>query len=118
MPLRHRILLVEDDEDVQAALADRLREAGYLVETANDGKDAWSLLVSHDEPDLLVLDLKLPRMSGWELLERIRGSQSLITIPVLVISAHLGFPPSGALAWMKKPVDPQQLISTVQKLLR
>ncbi len=111
-----RILLVEDDDDVNAALAEKLREAGYTVESVRDGLTAWDRLLRGVLPALVVLDLKLPGMSGWELLERLRTSTTLLAVPVVVVSAYLGFPPAGALAWLKKPIDPSQLLETVRRL--
>ncbi len=111
------ILLVEDDADILAALAEQLRDAGYSVDVAPDGNAAWDHLMGLNRPSLIVLDLKLPGLSGWELLERLRGSTSLVGVPVIVVSAYLGFPPAGALAWLKKPIDPKMLLDVVERLL-
>jgi CheY-like chemotaxis protein len=111
------ILLVEDDEDVLLSLSEQLRDAGYAVDASADGKHAWDRLINGSRPSLIVLDLKLPGLSGWELLERLRSSTVLVGIPVVVVSAYLGFPPAGALAWLKKPVDPKQLLEVVERLV-
>ena len=110
------VLLVEDDDDVRSALGDQLRDAGFNVEAVANGIAAWSRLTKGSRPGLLVLDLKVPGVSGWELLDRLRESPSLISVPVIVVSAYLGFPPSGALAWMKKPVNPQAFLAEVRRL--
>ena len=62
-----------------------------------------------------MLDLKLPVRSGWEFLEALRRSDALVTIPVVVVSAYLGFPPLGAVAWVKKPFKPELLLKLVHE---
>ena len=115
---RGSVLVVEDDADVRSSVCDQLREDGFEVDSAEDGEQAWKLLLRGQKPDLIVLDLKLPVMSGWELLNRLRASVTLLDVPVVVISAYLGFPPAGALAWLKKPMRPAELSQVVERLIR
>ena len=116
--VRGTVLVVEDDADVRSSVCDQLRDDGFEVHAAEDGEQAWKLLVRGQKPDLIVLDLKLPVMSGWELLTRLRASVTLLDVPVVVVSAYLGFPPAGALAWLKKPMRSAELTAVVERLIR
>ena len=109
------ILVVEDDLDVLEAVRERLTQEGFLVRTATDGQQALDDLASNSRPDLILLDLKMPVRSGWEFLEAMRRSDMLVTIPVVVISSYLGYPPAGAVAWVKKPFQPDQLVQLVRQ---
>ena len=115
---RGTVLVVEDDADVRVAICDQLRDDGFEVHGVEDGEQAWKLLFRGQKPDLIILDLKLPVMSGWELLTRLRASITLLDVPVVVVSAYLGFPPAGALAWLKKPMRPTELSAVVDRLIR
>jgi DNA-binding response OmpR family regulator len=109
------ILIVEDDVEILESLRDRLAQEGFAVRTALDGQQALDDLLSHERPSLILLDLRLPVRSGWELLEALRRSDTLITIPVVVVSAYLSFPPIGAVAWVRKPFKPDQLIAVIKE---
>ena len=114
---RPRILVVDDDADVRESVAEMLAERGWSTETAVDGQDAIEqLLASRAPPDLIVLDLKMPRRSGWEVLDVLRRSTTLTQVPIVVLSAYLAFPPQGAVAWLRKPVNPEELAQTVTRL--
>jgi CheY-like chemotaxis protein len=114
---QRRILLVEDDADVRASIEAELRETGYDVIGAADGEAAWQELLRGARPSLIVLDLRVPKVSGWELLDRLRRSSIFIDLPVVIVSAYLGFPPAGAMAWVRKPMRPRQLSEVVERLL-
>jgi CheY-like chemotaxis protein len=114
---QRRILLVEDDDDVRTSLESELRETGYDVIGAADGEAAWQELLRGARPSLIVLDLRVPKVSGWELLDRLRRSNIFIDLPVVIVSAYLGFPPAGAMAWVRKPMRPRQLSEVVERLL-
>lgn len=112
-----RILVVEDDPDVREAVAGQLAEAGYSVYPTGDGQEALERLLRGDAPDMILLDLKMPKRSGWELLEYLRRSTIFMCVPVVIFSAYVGFPPAGAVAWLRKPVTPEDLLSTVRSVL-
>lgn len=112
------ILVVEDDFEILETIRDRLVQEGYTVRTATNGQEALDDLSRNQRPSLIVLDLKLPVRSGWEFLEALRKSDTLITIPVVVVSAYLGFPPAGAVAWIKKPFKAEQLLGIVKEHAR
>ena len=114
-PRRKMLLVVDDDPDVRESIFQVLTEAGYDVSGAGDGKEALDKLLHGRRPDLIILDLRMPRKSGHEVLEALRESPSYVGIPVVVLSAYLNFPPSGAVAWLKKPVQPSTLVSVVNE---
>lgn len=115
-----RILIVEDDAEVQGMLALMLRRQGYDVQCSPNGVDALHQATAL-KPDLIVLDLMMPLAAGDTVLGFIRSTDALKRTPVLVVSAH----PRGAeLAqqleaddFLAKPVDVRTLTSRVQMLL-
>jgi CheY-like chemotaxis protein len=106
------ILLVEDDWDVQEAVAELLTDAGYDVISANDGREALRILWFGAAPAALVLDLFLPEMNGWELYRYMRHDLALSHVPVIVMTAageYWGYPVPPAMV-VQKPVDPARLL--------
>jgi DNA-binding response OmpR family regulator len=114
-----RVLIVEDDSAIRALLADLLQDAGYAVAEAVDGFHALEHL-QYERPDLIVLDLMLPGMSGWQFLDRSRRQLEEANIPVVVLSAIKGggdYPTSlGVAAWYTKPLDVDRFLGAVQRL--
>lgn len=111
---KRSVLVVEDDVDVRATLGDFLSEEGYEVETATNGQEALSQLAKH-KPGIVLLDLMMPVMNGWEFLERRNTDKELSQVPVLVLSAVPGKPyVPGALACLKKPIDLHRLMDFVE----
>jgi CheY-like chemotaxis protein len=110
------ILVVDDDCDQRAVAAELLTHAGYDVVAACDGQDALERLQSGLRPSLIVLDLAMPRMSGWAFLERLRGPERS-TVPVLVTTGDAqARPPAGADACLDKPLDAAVFRSVVGRL--
>ena len=113
------VLLIEDEPGLLEILALNLRAAGYQVETAQDGLVAWQRFEAAP-PDVVVLDLGLPTMSGFRLLELIRDSAS--SPPVIVITA-LSFEEAeevvarGVDGFMTKPFEPRALVRQVEYVL-
>jgi CheY-like chemotaxis protein len=81
-----RVLLADDDAEVRLGMATALRRFGYQVNIAADGLEAAAILAS-DPPDVLLTDLGMPRLDGWELLTLCRSNPSFHSLPVIVMSA-------------------------------
>ncbi len=120
---RGRILVVEDDEAVSQPLKTRLETAGFKVHTEGSGK-AGLTYAKRCEPELVILDLKLPDMSGYEVCGRLRRLYSHWIVPVLMLTGMdqpidqlRGFA-FGADAYLTKPYDPVELLKTVSLLLK
>jgi CheY-like chemotaxis protein len=104
---------VDDDDDIREVIADILRAEGYEVVCASNGAKALEELHKERQPDLVLLDLMMPIMSGWEVLEAIQAQEALARIPVVVVSAMHA---PGACEQLAKPVDLEHLLSTVGRL--
>jgi DNA-binding response OmpR family regulator len=115
------ILTVEDDPAILRGLTDNLRFEGYEVVTATDGETGYRLQREH-KPDLIVLDLMLPRMSGLELCRKLRGEG--IQTPILMLTARSEEPDRvlgldlGADDYVTKPFSVRELMARVRALLR
>ena len=112
-----RILIIDDDAHINDALSTALQAEGYSVSTAYSGTEAL-LLLSHNKPDLILLDLMLPGLSGEELLPQIKD------IPVIVVSAKIDVTDkvellvSGAVDYVTKPFDIKELLARIMVQLR
>jgi two-component system, OmpR family, response regulator CpxR len=113
------VLLVEDDLSIRDILQDELEEDGYDVVPATNGKQAIEYLTldSSPHPDLIILDLMTPIVTGWQVLERLRGDPELSRIPVIVVTAASGDKPSGVTAVLRKPFRMDALFATVRSSL-
>lgn len=111
------VLIVEDDVDIREALAENLRDAGYSVREAENGKEALDYLQSDArDPCLVLLDLMMPVMNGAELLQALHQGHRLAALPVVVVSA--GGAPSeaqGARRFLRKPPNPELLLALVEE---
>ena len=117
--MQHKVLVVDDRQEIRDLLADILRTRGYQVSTATDGYDALTQFVL-DRPDLLITDLTMPGMDGYELCRITRGISS---VPIMVITAQLGAEErskalaAGAGTFVTKPFDVGEFWSQVEALL-
>lgn len=112
LPVPERsVLLVDDDDDVRDSLALVLRDEGYHVVTASNGKEALDKLEQMPPPGIVLLDLMMPVMNGWTTLAEMRQRQ--VKTPVLVVSAAVPPTPAGAADSLRKPVDLDQLLEKV-----
>jgi two-component system, chemotaxis family, sensor histidine kinase and response regulator PixL len=111
------IFTADDEPGVRENLQDALEDAGYLVLSARDGKEALARMRGTWGPSLAIVDLNMPTMSGWELIERMRSDRELSCIPILVLSANGNEPVRGADRLLRKPVTIEELLRNVQELL-
>ena len=110
------MLVVEDDKHIREFLAHTLVYSGYEVATASDGQEAVEALLKGLEPDLMVLDLMMPRMDGWAVLQWLRADPNHVDRPVLVISATVRDCPTGASAFLPKPFRRDEFQRAVARL--
>lgn len=118
MPARKRktILVVDDDRELRAMVSLMLERAGYKVRTARNGREALEE-VSRVMPDLIILDMQMPVMTGWEFARHFHSSfDSRAPIVVLTASetAHERGAEVGAREWIRKPFDVPTLLSAVR----
>ncbi|MEX2238230.1 MAG: response regulator [Dehalococcoidia bacterium] len=110
-----QVLTVEDDERIQRLIETVLRAEGYVVVSAQDGVSALDIL-DHATPGVILLDLMMPGLDGWELLRRVR--EKGLEIPVALISAVRDLPEQaeklGAADSLSKPFDVNELVSEVE----
>jgi CheY-like chemotaxis protein len=97
------VLIVDDDEDHRAVLGEVLQAEGCAVYTAENGKRALEVL-EHLHPDLVVVDLMMPVMNGWDFCAAMERDPELSSIPVVVMSAVARFRPVGHMRVLPKPV--------------
>ena len=99
------VLIVEDDQGLREALASALDDEGYTVLLARNGREALDLLEKGIRPCVVLLDLMMPVMDGWQLVKEIKSDPKLAAIPVCVISALASKAPPEALCVFQKPID-------------
>jgi DNA-binding response OmpR family regulator len=120
--LRKRILIAEDEPSILLSLEFLLANSGYEVSVARDGAEALRLTDTL-RPDLIVLDIMLPVVNGFEVCHKVRSTAALGHIKILMLTArgresevHKGLA-SGAHAYMTKPFATRELVRTVSELL-
>ena len=112
--MSRRVLVVEDDEQIREVLAEVLTDEGYAVETAENGRQALERL-DGASPCVMLLDLMMPVMNGWQLLGELRADGRLDGMAVVVVSAaHDAEPLDGVRTCLRKPITVDRLLSTVK----
>lgn len=125
-----KILVVDDEPDVRNFLATYIEDAGFIVDTAKDGEEALEK-VQAESPDLITLDMVMPRVSGISFMRQLRAMDQFTHLPVIVITAHAhdalgsedikgfnafasGLKPRYT---MEKPITPTKLVSAIREIL-
>jgi CheY-like chemotaxis protein len=120
---RRRALVVEDDGNTRQLLAECLRLAGLDVDTAGDGAEALDYLRTHARPDVMLLDMILPRCDGPTTVRAIRRDPAYAGLPIFGLSGHardefdIDSGPNGLNGWYQKPFDPQALLRDLDRTL-
>lgn len=107
------VLVVEDDADVLLMLRELLLSEGYHVLVASNGQEALTVL-AHVRPHLILLDLMMPILSGWEVMAAIGTDPMLTDIPVVALSAYVDQAPQGVVCAMSKPISIDDLRNVVR----
>jgi DNA-binding NtrC family response regulator len=116
-PGRLDVLVVDDDADTCEAVAEALTDAGYVARCVGDGVQALKLLRNGPTPKVILLDLMMPRMSGWILFKEIRDLPALKDVPVILMTGHgpqWGYPVPRVL---RKPVGYNELVLTLRNAI-
>jgi two-component system cell cycle response regulator DivK len=120
--MRKRILVIEDQKDLRGILHDLLTGSGYDVTEAADGRDGVAKAQS-DRPDLILMDIQLPVLDGYEATRQIKADSNLKTTPIIAISSFAmkgdeqKARASGCDAYVTKPYSPLQLLGVIQGIL-
>ena len=120
---KKRVLVVDDDQDNRAIIYEILKINGYEISVMTNGQEAWEHL-QKELPDLIVMDMSMPKLSGWELTKRLKADQATAHIPILAFTAHaLAGDEAKARAagcddYLSKPCAPKDIVAAVQKWLK
>lgn len=118
----NRLLLVDDDPNLILLVKDYLEFQGYVVRTAENGREALEILVSY-MPNMIICDIMMPEMDGYSLVEKIRQDPRIDWIPVMFLSAkgqsqdRVKGLSTGADVYMVKPFEPEELVAQVESSL-
>lgn len=113
-----KILVVEDDDDIRDSIKELLEEEGYCIETAANGQQALAQIRGRGAPQLILLDLMMPVMDGWQFQNQLRQDPDCAQIPVIVISASkFSRQRLEADAFIPKPLDAGVLLETIESVL-
>jgi two-component system phosphate regulon response regulator PhoB len=121
--MSHRILVVDDEPDITALVAYHMAKAGFRVSTAGNGRDALKA-AREERPDIVILDLMLPGISGYDILAELRKHEETREVGVILLTAKREEPDRirglalGADDYLTKPFSPQELSLRVSGLLR
>jgi len=117
--MRKTILLVEDDPSLRSGMQGALEEAGYDVVIAENGSVALTRLTNGPSPSLVLLDLMMPELDGWDLLLRRRVDPRMPAVPIVVLSTYLRDPQHDSVlpadGFVRKPFGMEELLLEVAK---
>ena len=117
-----RVLVVEDQEDNRRIIRDLLTSAGFQMIEAVDGEEGLRMAASH-LPDLILMDIQLPVLDGYEATRRIKADPELRSIPIIVVTSYAlsgddaKAAAAGCDAYVAKPFSPRQLLATIRTFL-
>lgn len=121
--MSHRVLVVDDEQDIRQLVALIVEAAGYVVQQACNGMEALHAL-EHDLFDLVILDIMMPEMDGWEVCRRIKAHQRTKDIPVLILTVRsqpldkvIGLEVVHADDYLTKPFERNELLEAVERLI-
>ncbi|MCC6318901.1 MAG: response regulator [Gemmatimonadaceae bacterium] len=119
---QHVVLLIEDNEDTRIVYSTILRHHGYRTIEAVDGEEGVAR-AAEVAPDVVILDISLPRMDGWAVAKRLRSEPATATVPMLALTAHASpgdrdrARREGFNGYLAKPCDPAAVLAEVRRLL-
>ena len=118
---KKRVLVIDDDLPLRGMLAAALRQHGFQVLLAGDGAEGQRALTIH-QPHVILLDLAMPNVNGWDFLQRLQETGHLGKVPIIVVSAHVRVEPQallqmGVSAILPKPFNLPDLLDVIEHLV-
>lgn len=119
---KKRVLLVEDNEDNLVVYRTILEHVGYEVIEARDGEEGVSRAHS-EQPDVILMDISIPKMDGWEATVRLKNDSDTSAIPIIALTAHAleedraKAMRAGCDGYLAKPVEPRRVVQEVEKFI-
>lgn len=117
------LLLVDDEPGVREAVKAYLEDSGFTVTVASNAREAWTL-IEHFTPNLVISDVMMPQVNGYEFLKQMRADERFALLPVIFLTARgmtgdriLGYQ-AGCDAYLSKPFDPDELVAIIENLLK
>jgi DNA-binding NarL/FixJ family response regulator len=117
-----QLLLVDDEPGLREAVKEYLQESGFSVQTASNAREGWDIM-QHIIPDLVISDIMMPQVDGYQFLKQMRDDQRFQALPVVFLTAKgmtgdriQGYQ-AGVDAYLPKPFDPDELVAIVENLL-
>lgn len=117
------ILILDNSPTMVMSLSRILKNAGYQIETAANGKDGLAKLAGGYKPNVILTDLNMPQMDGMSFIKEVRKAPTTRFTPIIVLTtessaqANSDARAAGASGWLTKPTEPSQLLSTIKNLL-
>ncbi len=121
--MNEKILVIDDDPSILRLTTHILQKKGYQVDTATNGIQAMKKAMN-ESPDLIILDLMLPGLDGFEICDRLKNSEATSQVPILMLSAKARKADKsmaselGVDAYLAKPIDSPEFFSSIKKLLK
>ena len=123
--MHKRILLAEDDPAIVKVTRLRLEYAGFEVVTAQNGEEAWRQAVNDPTLDLVLMDIKMPKLNGFEVCQRLKADPRTASIPIIIMTATTIYLQDlanrcielGASDWVRKPFRSEELLQKIHRVL-
>ena len=113
--MNHTVLVVEDEVELRELVCEALELSGYVVVAAKDGKEALDKVSGIESLSLVILDLLMPEMNGWDFVEQLRTRSEFATVPIIVHSSAQGPAPTTVARVLRKPFPLNRLLATVRE---
>lgn len=119
--MTRRILTIDDSPSMRMLLKTSLKAQGFAVESAEDGVEGFEQAKA-SPPDLIITDINMPRMDGFEVIEAVRADEALRALPILVLSTEFSEDKkararaAGATGWITKPFDADKLAAAIRRV--
>ncbi len=111
----HTVLLIEDEEELREVMRDALEDEGYTVVAAREGQEALDAVHGIEHVCLVLLDLLMPGMNGWDFIEAVKTRPDFAHVPVVVHTSAPGRAPSGVATVLQKPLRIERLLAVVRE---